>query len=239
MNGRNLDAIQNTRIHRLMSKLLGYSFKVSWTPGKTQYIADALSRYPVFEAEESRDILVCAALEHSGASKNRGQVVLDPAIERLIATAKADSAYQKVREAIKGRKLPEQLPTDHPAQAFRGQWDALSTEPALPNLILYHGRIVVPKEAKTEVMRSLHIQHTGESKTLANARQLYFWIGMTQDIKLMVASCQVCLSCKPSQRLEPQIQTVTSRPWIISIVHTTWYLWIVILDGPWLNHSRS
>ena len=107
----------------------------------------------------------------------------------MIATAKADLPHQKVREAIKGRKLPEQLPTDHPAQAFRGQWDALSTEPALQNLILYHGRIVVPKEAKTEVMQSLHVEHTGKSKTLANARQLYFWIEMTQDIKLMVALC--------------------------------------------------
>ena len=61
MNGRNLDAIQNMRIHRLMSKLLGYRFKVRWTPGKTQCIADALSRSPVFEAEEKADILVCAA----------------------------------------------------------------------------------------------------------------------------------------------------------------------------------
>ena len=43
MNGRNLDAVQNMRIHRLMSKLLGYRFKVRWTPGKTQCIPDALS----------------------------------------------------------------------------------------------------------------------------------------------------------------------------------------------------
>ena len=28
MNGKNLDAINNARIHRLMSKLLGYSFRV-------------------------------------------------------------------------------------------------------------------------------------------------------------------------------------------------------------------
>ena len=44
-----------------MSKLLGYRFKVRWTLGKTQCIADALSQSPVFEAEEKADILVCAA----------------------------------------------------------------------------------------------------------------------------------------------------------------------------------
>ena len=61
MNGRNLAVIQNMRIYRLMSKLLGYRFKVRWTPGKTQCIADALSQSPVFEAEEKADILVYAA----------------------------------------------------------------------------------------------------------------------------------------------------------------------------------
>ena len=66
MNSRNLDAIQNARIRILMSKLLGYRFKVSWTPGKTQCIADALSRSPVFEVEGTQDIVVCAALETHG-----------------------------------------------------------------------------------------------------------------------------------------------------------------------------
>ena len=33
-----------------------------WTPGKTQTIADALSRFPVFKPEEDQDILVCSVL---------------------------------------------------------------------------------------------------------------------------------------------------------------------------------
>ena len=164
----------------------------------------------MFEAEETPNVLVWAALENAGGAR---QAVLDPAVEKLITEAKADQAYQKIREAVKGGKVPRDLPTSHPAQKFQGQWDALSTTPELQGLLLYHGRIVVPEAAKTEVMKTLHVQHTGESKTLANARQLYFWVGMTQDIKLMVAACQVCLTHKPSQRLEPQIQTVASRPW--------------------------
>ena len=154
-------------------------------------------------------------------------------MEKLITEAKADQAYQKIREAVKGGKVPRDLPTSHPAQKFQGQWDALSTTPELQGLLLYHGRIVVPEAAKTEVMKTLHVQHTGESKTLANARQLYFWVGMTQDIKLMVAACQVCLTHKPSQRLEPQIQTVASRPWEamsidLGYYHGTHYL--VLMD---------
>ena len=35
---------------------------------------------------------------------------------------------------------------------------------------------------------------------------------MTADIKFMVASCQECRPFQLTQRMEPQIQTVTSRP---------------------------
>ena len=61
----------------------------------------------------------------------------------------------------------------------------MAVEPELPELILYHGRIVVPTTAKQEILKTLHVQHTKETKTLANAWQLYFWPGMTKDIKVM------------------------------------------------------
>jgi hypothetical protein len=56
INNKNLDTINNTRIQRLMAKLLGYNFKAVWVPGKNHLIADALSRAPVFAAEDYRDI---------------------------------------------------------------------------------------------------------------------------------------------------------------------------------------
>ena len=63
MNGKKLDAINNARIHSLISKLLGYSFKVEWITEKTHCIADALSRMPVFEVEDHSDILVYKIFE--------------------------------------------------------------------------------------------------------------------------------------------------------------------------------
>ena len=60
-------------------------------------------------------------------------------------------------------------------------------------------------------MKKLHIQHTAFDKTLRNARSMYFWPGMKNDIKLMVSSCDRCLENSPSQRQEPLVQTVASR----------------------------
>ena len=75
-----------------------------------------------------------------------------------------------------------------------------------------HNRLVVPEAARPGVLASLHIQHTGISKTLMDARQLYFWPGMTNAIKLMVSNCKECTACLPSQTLEPQIPTEATRP---------------------------
>ena len=90
--------------------------------------------------------------------------VQDKAFVELMSQAANDSDYQQVYEAVKGYKVPSQLPTTHPAQKFQGQWDALSTEAALPHLILYHRRIVVPHKARKEVLKTLHIQHTESQK---------------------------------------------------------------------------
>ena len=38
LNRNNLNAINNVRIQRLMAKLLGYSFRVEWIPGKNHCI---------------------------------------------------------------------------------------------------------------------------------------------------------------------------------------------------------
>ena len=40
LNRKNLDVINNVRIQRLMAKLLGYSFKVEWVPGKNLRTSD-------------------------------------------------------------------------------------------------------------------------------------------------------------------------------------------------------
>ena len=51
--------------------------------------------------------------------------------------------------------------------------------------MLYHGRIYVPQGAVKLVMKKLHIQHTTVDKTLQNARSMYFWLGMKNNIKLI------------------------------------------------------
>ena len=110
LNGKNLDTINNLRIHRIMSKLIGYQFRLLWTPGKTHHIADALSRYPVFPPDDEDDVLVCSIWVARGEVTEE-DTESDPALERLIEQATNDEGYQKVYLAVKNhKKLNENYP---------------------------------------------------------------------------------------------------------------------------------
>ena len=159
-------------------------------PGKTQLIADALSRAPVFPPEEEKDILVCTV--HAVRATN-DEALKDPALEHLIKLSQEDQEYQSIYKTFKAHKELHKLPKGHPAPQWKMYWDALSTEPEMPGLILY--------------------QHCGETKTLQLARSLYFWPGMTRAIKNKVSHCSECLELRPSRPSEPFIQTLNvSRP---------------------------
>ena len=110
INGKDLDAINNTRLQRILSKLLGYTFVVEYVPGKLNFIADALSRAPVFQPEEKdhQDVLVQTLKIESN----------DPQLQKLINAAAACVEYKKILEAVEEKKSLSHLPSDHPARPF-------------------------------------------------------------------------------------------------------------------------
>ena len=112
LNRKNLDAINNIRIQRLTSKLLGYSFRVEWIPGKIHEIAEALSRNPVFAAPNHKDIIVCKIYED----------IEDMALAELSKVASEDNNYQEVVNIVLSRKYDSKelrkLHKDHPAHQY-------------------------------------------------------------------------------------------------------------------------
>ena len=203
INGKDIDAINNARLQRILSKLLGYTYIVEYVPGKLNLIADALSRAPVFQPDEEdhQDVLV----------QNLKVEVNDPQLQNLINVATNCAEYKKIQDAVSEKKNLCDLPGDHPARQFRNQWNAMAFDDNF-GLLTFHGRIVVPREARKNILETLHLQHTGQVKTWKNARQLYFWPGLKNDIDQMVGNCQDCTKHLASLPKEPRIQSTASRP---------------------------
>ena len=137
----------------------------------------------------------------------------DLPLAELSRIASEDKDYQEVVSTVLNReydgKLLRNLHKHHPAHQYSAQWEAISVHGIF---LTFHGRMIVPAAARQRVLANLHLQHTGKTKTLADACQLYFWPGMTNQIELMIANCRECTAALSSQTLEPQIPMEATRP---------------------------
>lgn len=203
----NLDAVDNSRLQRILEKLSPYTFDVQWTPGKNNLIADALSRSPVGEStqedtDEQGNSAVVRTLKALG----------DPGLLSLSEISKSDGEYQDIIATLSSNKNPKVLPQNHPARLYRKQWEDISWDNESGLLLLHNHRIIVPQAARPQILKELHRSHQGLRRTRAQARGMYFWPGINNDIEQMISKCRPCLEARPSQSCEPLIQAPSNRP---------------------------
>ena len=179
--------LPNPRLQRMREKLAAYNFIVTWVPGKTHLIADALSRAPLFTPEEHPDLEVDTALSCLTMTK-------DPSIH--IISDNIDEDYKLcVNDILHSTNTSKYL------KCLLGIRDRLSVS---ENFILLDSkRIVAPSDSVPHLLRRLHTGHCGQEKTLKLAQSLFYWPGMNNDIKTYVSSCRECFAKLPSQCSNP------------------------------------
>ena len=89
---------ENLRLQRIMAKIENYHFKVEYVRGKENFIADALSRYPVKEPTEE-DLAVMCGIEIN---------ITDPLIIEVVNSI--DKPYKRIVKAISERTKFGSLP---------------------------------------------------------------------------------------------------------------------------------
>ena len=173
-----------------------YSFVVRWVPGKTHFIADALSRAPLFAPEELPGLDI------------------DTAISCLAVTSQPSlsSIYAAIDDDYRALLLDVQNNTSVStySRALKGNFDNLSIQEGL--VLLDSRRIVLPLPAIKPILKLLHASHSGMTKTSALARGLYFWPGMSNDIKQLVSTCPACIKVLPSQPASPMVCLLYTSP---------------------------
>ena len=200
---KELHEIPNRRLQRLREKVTDYQFDVEWVEGKTHYIVDALSRHPIGEPF-SEQAFGLAAVLHS----------LDPSLTPLCNAAIDCPAYQRLLNAVKtmDKTQLKNLPDSDPIAPYKSVWDELSVHHQ-GQLVLYQtDRIVVPASERPRLLDLLHRGHSGIGKTRQLGRQLYYWPGLSNDIKNMVQNCSACSTHLPSQLKQPLQITVAEEP---------------------------
>ena len=190
---KDLCDVENTRQLRFREKVLQFNFKMEWVDGKRNQMADALSRHPIFPAEDDpEEPCVCKAVRTMEKRE-------DPLLAPLILAANQDKEYSRMRQMIlDGTKFPRN-------HEYKSMARDLSVEPC--NLVVHDNkRIIVPKACQDDILKKLHLAHCGAGKTTLRANQHYHWTGLTEKIKQVVENCPQCREHHPSQQQQPIVQ---------------------------------
>ena len=73
----------------------------------------------------------------------------------------------------------------------------------LEGVIIKDNKILIPRQLRAKVLKSLHSAHQGVNGMLANARQWLFWPRLGASIRQTRAQCRMCNTIAPSQLREP------------------------------------
>ena len=207
LNKHRLDEIENPRLQRLKTKLMGYNFTAQWLKGALNNAPDALSRNPVTDPSP-QDLLAESELDSTPAPSQaevRAFTATDSEtlrVQQLKQMAEDDPVYQKIKHYIISGFPPhrQQLPDD-----CKRYWSVRAHLTIEDDLILYGCRLLIPSQMRRQILQQLHASHQGTVRTKERARLAVYWPGMDNDIENIISSCKQCQDNLPSNPKEPII----------------------------------
>ena len=191
---------------RLFEKIQGYRYEAQFLQGKYMYLADFLSRSPVWRGSEEQRLrqmmnngTMCAR-----RAKLASPLVDDGRFDTLLLAAKNDQSYQSLIQAVAEGKTGDnmQLGGYGPHVTSMELVDDIDSN---NQLLSFEGKLVIPETWVSQALDIVHSHHLGLDLTLQNARALYWWPQMKAHIKDSVDSCS---ACSRHQRLAPEL------PWM-------------------------
>ena len=198
------------RLQRMLLQLQKYTFQLVYIPGTQLVVADTLSRacLPDQTAEPADEEI--AALTDAEQLDVLKMVASPATIELIKSAAASDEQYQLLRRQIDvGWHDASSVP---PAiKEFMTFADELTE---VDELVFKGDRVVVPQDARGEILRRLHSLHIGMNGCIRRARESVFYPGLTADIKRMVSACAICAEYQATTQKEPLLPyAAPSRPW--------------------------
>ena len=203
------------RLRKLLIKLQGYDFNVTYKPGSQMVLSDTVSRLPNPNSKDDipLDILVESMnledteetmqidLVNFGRSKQEAlqqQTSMDP----VLKSTQPDHNCWMARYSHRVTHKPA------PILAHRD-------ELGIANGVIFKERqVMIPESLRPDIISQLHQGHQGIEKTRSLARESVYWPNINKDIEQMVKACEICQKLQPSNQKEPlKPHDIPSTPW--------------------------
>ena len=164
------------RVVRFRLRLAKFDYVVTHDSGKFLYIADALSCAPILETGDSEledevQVFVDGVMQYSlPASKGR--------LEEYKEAQELDPLLSQVRQYCES-KWPEKK-FIHPV--LIPYYQARNNLTVCNDLLLFNGRIVVPKALRAETLQRVHSGHQRVERCRARVAVSVWWPRVLRDV---------------------------------------------------------
>ena len=206
LNTHRLDEIENPRLQRLRSRIMGYNFTAQWTKGSNHQALDALSRHPTKDphsedmiAEHDEQLNPEVTISEIRALSSTGSI-LPTRLQDLHDNAAEDPAYQDLHTIILNGFPAHRHQLPESCKQFWAIKEHLSID---DGLIVYGSQLLIPRTMRPKVLADLHEAHQGIVRTKQWARLTVYWPGIDNDIENIITACQLCQDHLPSNPREP------------------------------------
>ena len=203
LNSKGIADVDNSRLQRLMMKMLPYTFTTEWVKGKQHLAANALCRFLVDEPcleDELCELHAEAAVNVHFVDKSTTTCHLN----ELFHHQQADDTLFKVIHYVQTGWPKVQNEVNEEALPFWSSRHNLYMVSVGENFILLmNGITIIPTQQQKKTLSNLHKGHQGIKKPRRHACDSVYWPGMNQDIEEIVKCCSECRTLLPVNTKEP------------------------------------